>query len=115
MNIAAMNIKITFQKNTQVVDRYCNRKNEWQDYHTCHATATHPTTPPASSMEADGAATTIVQETLDFTTRYSSELSAVTSDGYRIIAKGQVYNILFVNPMNYRNKCLKFHCRRERA
>ena len=38
MEIALLNVKITFQKNSVVADDIGNRRNIWEDYYTCHAT-----------------------------------------------------------------------------
>ena len=38
MNIAAMRVRITFQKNAVTVDKYGNHKNSWTDYFSCWAT-----------------------------------------------------------------------------
>ena len=32
MNIAAMRVRVTFQKNTVIVDKYENHKTGWADY-----------------------------------------------------------------------------------
>ena len=38
MDVALLNVKITFQKNAVEVDAIGNHKNGWTDYYTCHAT-----------------------------------------------------------------------------
>ncbi len=38
MDIAAMNVRITFQKNAVVTDKIGNRTNSWADYYSCFAT-----------------------------------------------------------------------------
>ena len=38
----------------------------------------------------------------------------LTSTGYRIRFREQLYNIESVDPMNYQKKILKIHCRLER-
>lgn len=38
MDVALLNVKITFQKNSVEVDAIGNHKNGWTDYYTCHAT-----------------------------------------------------------------------------
>ena len=38
MDIAALNVKIMFQKNETVVDSIGNHKAVWSDYFSCHAT-----------------------------------------------------------------------------
>ena len=106
MDIAALNLRITFQKQVVDTDEYGNHTNSAADYITCWATAS------GSGTETDAAGTTNPQESIDFTTRWCKALSEVTSDGYRIIADGKLYNILYVNPMGYKHNSLKFHCER---
>ena len=38
MDVAALNVKVTFQVNETVTDRYGNHKNVWTDYYSCYAT-----------------------------------------------------------------------------
>lgn len=38
MDVALLNEKITFQKNSVEVDAIGNHKNSWSDYYTCHTT-----------------------------------------------------------------------------
>lgn len=109
MDIAALNVRITFQKNTACVDKYQNHTNQWKDCFSCWATASM-----TGGGEVDASATTDETETTDFTCRYCSELSEVSSTGYRIMARGVIYNILSVNQMGFKNNSLKFHCEKER-
>ena len=39
MDIALLNVKITFQKNEVMVDKIGNHKNVWTDFYKCFATA----------------------------------------------------------------------------
>ena len=109
MDIAALNVRIDFQRNNPVADKYRNHKNEWEHYFTCSATASMM----GGGEDADGASTSVT-ETIDFTTRYCSELAVVEADHYRILARGKTYNILSVNPMGFKHNSLKFHCSLER-
>ena len=93
MDIAALNLRITFQKQVTDVDEYMNHTNTDSDYITCWATAS------GSGTETDAAGTTNPKD-------------KVTSEDYRIIADGKLYNILYVNPMGYKHNSLKFHCER---
>ena len=106
MDIAALNLRITFQRQVTDVDEYKNHTNHAEDYITCWATAS------GSGTEAQAAGPTNPKAAIDFTTRYCKLLSKVTPDGYRIIADGKLYNILYVNPMGYKHRSLKFHCER---
>ena len=38
MEVALLNVRITFQKNEVVTDAIGNHKNRWTDYYSCHAT-----------------------------------------------------------------------------
>ena len=97
MDIAALNLRITFQKQMIEKDEYGNHTTKQADYITCWATAS------GSGTETDAAGTTNPKETIDFTTRWCKALSEVTSDG-------KLYNILYMNPMGYKHNSLKFHC-----
>lgn len=107
MDIAALHVRITFQKNAVTVDKYGNHVTGWNDYFSCWATVG-----TSSGNELEGVIVN-PEESLDFTCRYSSELAAVDSTKYRILAEGKVYNITFVNPMGYKHNSLKFNCKLE--
>lgn len=109
MDIGAMHERITFQKNTVVTDKYGNHKNTWIDYFSCWATVG-----TGSGTESTGVVVN-PEESLDFTTRWCSELAAVESTKYRIICEGMAYNISYVNPMGYRHNSLKFNCSLEKG
>ena len=83
MNIAAMRVRVTFQKNTVIVDKYGNHKTGWADYFSCWATVG-----TSSGSESYGVVIN-PEESLDFTCRYCSELADVESTKYRIIAEGR--------------------------
>jgi len=109
MNISAMRIRITFQKNEVIKDGIGNHTNQWVDYFSCYATAVEK-----ESNEAEVAGQTVVNERLDFTVRYCSEVSAVVPDKFRIIYKDRIYNIRSVSDMAFKKKSLKMHTQRER-
>lgn len=71
MNIAAMRVRVTFQKNTVIVDKYGNHKTGWADYFSCWATVG-----TSSGSESSGVVIN-PEESLDFTCRYCSELADV--------------------------------------
>ena len=108
MNIAAMRVRVTFQKNTVIVDKYGNHKTGWADYFSCWATVG-----TSSGSESYGVVIN-PEESLDFTCRYCSELADVESTKHRIIAEGRTYNITYVNPMGYKHNSLKFNCKLEK-
>ena len=109
MQIAAMRIRVTFQKNAVVEDEIGNHTNTWVDYFSCYATAVEK-----ESGESEVAGQIVVNEKLDFTVRYSSEVAVIVPDKYRIICRGRIYNILSISDMAFKNKSLKMHAQLER-
>jgi len=104
MNIAALNVRITFQRKEIAADAVGNHISQWKEYFVTHATVN-----ATSGSEQEGAIVTL-QKTLEFTTRYCSELAAVDSTHFRIIAEEAIYNIVFINPMGFHHNSLKFRC-----
>lgn len=103
MNVALMNLRITFQKNTVVTDAISNHKNAWEDYYSCYATISSE-----SGSETETAGQTVPQANGAFTVRYCKETAAVTSDGYRILYGDEIYNITNIDHQNNKRKSLKF-------
>lgn len=110
MNIAALHKRILFQKNETVTDVYGNHTNSWMDYGKAWATVSTD----SYGSESSGVVVN-PEETLNFTTRWSRELDAVVSTKYRILCEGRIYNIIYVNPMGYKHKSLKFACKLEKG
>ena len=104
MDIAAMRVRITIQKNETVTDKYGNHKSVWSDYFKCWATATNQT------RNEDGEGSTSKEEDkMDFTVRYSSETAAVISTKYRILLMDRIYDIDHVDDMGFKKNSRKFH------
>lgn len=104
MNISGLRVRITIQKNETITDKYGNHKTAWRDYFSCWATVG-----TGSGSERNGAVVN-PEESTDFTVRYCSEMSQVTSTGYRIKTEGKTWNITYVNPMGYKHNCIKMNC-----
>ena len=105
--IARYNEKITVQRNTVVVDRWGNHKNEWTDCFTCCAYAN------TYVKEEESGAVTTDERTITFEVRYCSELRDISSTGYRIVFHGETYNIVSVDMMNWQRKTIRLKCRKE--
>ena len=109
MNITAMNVKITFQKNDVVIDKIGNHTNEWQNYYSCYATVSGE----------NGSEQSVVGETIEniqvcFTVRYCRKIADVSSTKHRIIFQNEIYDIVSVDHFSYTKKYLKFKCRKSR-
>lgn len=112
MEVSLLNVKITFQKNAVAVDGIGNHTNTWADYYSCHATASGKAGKQTS--EADVAATVVDESDISFTVRYCKKASMIDSTGYRVVFGGGIYDILAIDHMNYKKKCIKFKCRKAR-
>jgi len=109
MEVALLNVRITFQKNEVVTDAIGNHKNRWTDYYSCYATVSGE-----SGSEKSVAANTLYESDLAFTVRYCKMLACADSTKLRILFNGELYDITFIDHMNYKKKCLKFRCRKVR-
>ena len=109
MDIALLNVRLTIQKNTVTVDTIGNRVNGWQDHYTCHATVGGE-----GGTETAMAGTTVENADITFTVRFCKAVDAVTTTGFRILFRDEIYDILAVDYMNYKRKVVKFRCRKAR-
>ena len=100
--IEKLNERITIEKSTVVTDKVGNHRN------TCFAYAS-----TYQAQEEEGEVTA-EQMSVVFTVRWCSETRGLTSTGYRIRFREQLYNIESIDPMNFQKKTLKIHCRLER-
>ena len=94
MNIALMNEKVIFQKCSVVKDGIGNHRNEW--------------------TEAETAGTVVEDVGMTVTVRYCKKTAGIRSVTHRILFRDQVYDIVSVDHLNYKKKCLKFTCRKVR-
>lgn len=109
MKVSLLNEKIMFQKSAVVSDAIGNRKNAWEDYYSCFATISGE-----GGTEKSEAGLTVSDSDISFSVRYCEAVSAITSDEYRIVFRGKIYNILVINHMNYKKRSVKFKCQRVR-
>lgn len=109
MKVSLLNEKILFQKSAVVSDAIGNHKNEWEDYYSCFATIG-----AEGGNEKSEAGQTVDGASITFTVRCCSQLVDIVSTGFRILFRGEIYNILSVDHMNYKKKSLKFRCEKVR-
>ena len=113
MDVAAMNIRIRFQKNAVVTDKIGNHINSWTDHFSCFATLSDSTGKSNSENETVGL--TVDASEISFTVRYCNETMAITSTGYRVLWNGEAYNILKIDHLNMKKQALKFKCKKVRS
>lgn len=109
MDVAALNVRVTFQKNETVTDKYGNHKNAWTDFYSCYATISGE-----NGKEQAVVGETVENTDMNVTVRYSSETATITSTGYRIVFNDELYDILAVDHLNFKKNALKFRCRKVR-
>lgn len=102
MKIGQWRERILIQKNGIEVDKAGNQKNKWTDYYSCQAYVNN-----LSGKEYWEAAQVNQEASLYFIVRYCRELKHMDSTQYRIVFRGELYNITFVDFMQYQNKTLK--------
>ena len=110
MDVALLNERVTFQKN--VVDDVGNHRNVWTDYYACSATIGGEGL--ASSKEVQEAGMTVEDVSMTVTVRYCRKAVDIMSTGYRVLFRGEIYDIVNVDHMNFKKKSLKFTCRKVR-
>lgn len=109
MDISLLNQRITFQRSEVSSDAIGNHKNTWTDYYTCFATISGE-----NGKETAIAGTTVENTDISFTVRFCSAVDVVTEDKYRIVFRDELYNIVGIDHMNFKHKCVKFRCKRVR-
>ena len=109
MEIAALRVKIMFQRQEAVADGIGNHTNRWEDYFACRATVGGE-----GGTEKAVAGTTVEDADISFTVRFCKAAEAVSSSGFRIVFREELYDILAVDHLNYKKKALKFRCRKVR-
>ena len=109
MKIGLLNTQIHITKNEVSVDAIGNHKNEWKPYYSCHATVS-----AEGGKEMTEAGMVVDDSTIDFTLRWCAQSTAITSTGYRVQFRDELYDILSVDHMNFKRKGIKLHCRKVR-
>lgn len=112
MDVALLNERVTFQRNEAVVDGVGNHMNVWTDYYTCAATIGGEGL--ASSGETQEAGMTVEDVSMTVTVRYCRKAVDIMSTGCRVLLRGEVYDIVNVDHMNFKKRTLKFTCRKVR-
>ena len=107
MRIGQWRQRIVIQKNRMRKDKDGNQRNEWEDYFTCWTYANN-----LSGKEYWEAAQVNQEESLFFLVRYCKELKDLDSTKYRILFRGDIYNITLVDFMQFQNKVIKLRAER---
>ena len=107
MRVSDLNRKITFQNKNVEVDEIGNHKSVWMDYIT---TSTY------ISFQGKGEEIFLGMEVdrsdISFTVRFQNRLKKINTSEYRILFEDEIYNIISIDFMNYKNRLIKFRCRK---
>ncbi|MFR6222199.1 MAG: phage head closure protein [Anaerococcus sp.] len=107
MRIADFNRRITFQNKDVEVDEIGNHKSIWSDYLT---------TSSYISFQGKGEEVFLGMEVdrsdISFTVRFQNRLKDINSSDFRILFDDEKYNIISIDFMNYKNRLIKFRCRK---
>ena len=111
MKVSLLNERILIQKSTVVADAIGNRKNQWEDYFSCFATVGGERN---MEHEKQGAGQTLDSPNISFTIRYCSNVENLTSTNYRVLFRGEIYNIHSIDHKNFKKKSIKLNCEKVR-
>lgn len=107
MKIADLSRKIRLQSKTVEIDKIGNHKSVWSDYLTTNAYI---------SFQGKGEEVFLGMEIdksdISFTVRFQKNLKNINTSEFRIIFDDEIYNIISIDFMNYKNRLIKFRCRK---
>lgn len=100
--IELMRERITIQKSEAGTDKNGNHILNWADYYSCAAYVNN-----LSGKEYWEAAQVNAQAEVNFVVRHCSEVADMDTEHYRILFGEQIYNISFIDNVQYKNKTVK--------
>lgn len=107
MRVSDLNRKIILQNKAVEVDEIGNHKSVWMDYITTSAYI---------SFQGKGEEVFLGMEVdrsdISFTVRFQNRLKNINTSEYRILFGDEIYNIISIDFMNYKNRLIKFRCRK---
>ena len=109
MDIALLNVKIQIQQNEVVVDEIGNHKNTWKEYYTCFATVSGE-----GGTEKSVTGLIVDDSDISFTIRYCKAVETLDITKHRVLFQGMPYNIVAIEHMNFKKKCIKLKCEKVR-
>lgn len=106
--IGDMRERILFQKNVVSMDENGNHVSAWTDYYSCAAYANN-----LSGKEWQEAARYNAENQMYFVVRYCTEIAGLDTEHYRVMFRGEPYNITFVDNVQYKNRTVKIRVVKE--
>lgn len=102
MNAGAYRELVVIERNTIIEDEIGNQTSAWTKYYAGYAYMNN-----LSGSEYWEAAQTKSQNTIMFVMRYHALLGKMNTKEYRLIHRGQEYNITSVDNVQYKNEVIK--------
>ena len=102
MNSGMLRHVVKIQKYERGQDEIGNPKGKWIDYKTVHAYVNG-----LNGKEYWEAATVHQENTTEFIFRWKPFFNALNSREYRLVFNDNIYNIAFIDNIQYRNKTVK--------
>lgn len=107
MKISDLNRKIVFQSKTVEIDEIGNHKSVWSDYLNTKVYISYQ-----GKGEEVFLGMEIDRSDISFTVRFQNRLKNINTSEYRILFEDEKYNIISIDFMNYKNRFIKFRCRK---
>lgn len=108
MDIARMNAKVAIQRRQNDSDAIGNRRTEWRDVMSCHATVSGESGKQETSEGVDSVDSTDIA----LTVRWCRALKDIDNTGWRVVFEGRTYDVTGVDHLGYRNRAIKLLCKR---
>lgn len=109
MEVSLLNVKIQIQQNEIEVDEIGNHKNIWKEYYSCFATVSGE-----GGSEKSVAGLIVEDSDISFTIRYCKAVEKLDTTKHRVVFMGEPYNIVAIDHMNFKKKCIKLKCEKVR-
>lgn len=100
--IELMRERIMIQKSSTKKDGTGNHTLVWSDHYKCYSYVNN-----LSGKEYWEAKQVNAETEIDFVIRYCSEVSGLDTEHFRIVFRGNLYNISFIDNVQYKNKTVK--------
>ena len=105
--IELMRERIMIQKSSTKTDKTGNHTLVWSDHYKCYSYVNN-----LSGKEYWAASEMNAQDEVNFVIRYCKKIKDIDSEHFRIVFRGALYNISFVDNVQYQNKTVKLRAAR---
>ncbi|WP_018659225.1 phage head closure protein [Allofustis seminis] len=109
MKINKLRVRIQIQKDRPIQDAMGVYTSNWRDFYHCRASVDSR---GQAGGEMQVAGMTVDHSDLIFTIRYAPRLASLTTNDYRIVFKGDIYDIKGIDFMNYEKKAIKLYAKK---